>query len=110
MKNTEIIGTWDKLTSNMVHWKGWAVYYWDNGHKATLFQTKPKKHSVGIDIDPYFLKSCGINVAFDSDGDDYDTSEFYYGLESNGLGSHNPFRVTLTLPLPLLKQLKIVSI
>ncbi len=92
------------LNCEIIEWSGWMIYYWDHCHCVMLFNDKPQKYSPddgwildgGIDISPYFLRGCGVNVPFDKPG----CKDFYYGPGCFD-GHHPPMRVTLSMPKPL---------
>lgn len=89
-------------------WRGWVIYSWEMGHTCCLFNKEPEK-SDGLynfdgaieGISPYFLRACGIDIAFDMQGEA--GQEFYYG--GDRMGESVPVQIELTLPEPLLEQL-----
>ncbi len=111
-------GTFEQLgKDNLKTWTGWAMYFWDHSYNVVLFQGEPKKDSGGWffgggieGISPYFLRACGIDVAFDKGDKSHENAvEFYYGEESSdGRGQHNPIQITLILPKTLLEQLNLI--
>lgn len=98
--------------AEMATWTGWVIYYWDMSHCAALFAKKPKRDErtmprrtwdfanarEGVNVD--FLVACGVPWPYDN------TREFYYGGDL--AGSHPPLAIKLTLPKPLLEQLRLL--
>jgi hypothetical protein len=119
MKKTIPQGTLEALSSQPIKtWTGWVIFYWDMCHCCMLFREEPKKDylsdgewwgwktSGAIEgIGPDFLTACGIDIPWDVMGPE--GHGFYYGPDCHE-GMHPPIEIQLTLPVPLLEQLRLI--
>jgi hypothetical protein len=85
------------------------MYSWDIGFTAHLSKKKPRKDkdfgysfSDCQQINPEILRLCGVSIRYDIMGEEGE--DFYYGKQSDGHGSHNPAKIILNLPKPLLES------
>ena len=102
-----ITGDWLHLAAHeLAIWRGWVIYSWEHYFAAHLFVNMPQQDELGYsfnsnpaEVNPYFLRACGIGVRFDLRGER--GTQFYYGKHSDGRGNHDPIEIELTLPQPI---------